>query len=721
MLYLPITRLTRRHGVKIVIVIAISCPSFGHSLFHPFSPSPSGQVEAAAPAACRYQADQAVVMDDTDAMRLWDLSPVPTLILSPACRIDRVSDGLLDAWGNRSRDDFIGKDVFDALYAGSALQRFDRIPLTRFIDVAVNTRKPQLCYAAYSALNGSSWSSRVIPIFGKDTLLSLILQWELVETKPGALAIEVTQNMLSVDETLGLLIKNVKDYAIFLLDTRGYVATWNTGAELLKGFQREDIIGRHFSAFYGEEDLRNGKPESELEICLREGRVEDEGWRYRKDGTRFWANVVITAVYRNGVHVGFGKVTRDLTERRDAELRLVEAYEESAKLKNEFLANMSHEIRTPMHGLLSACTLLLDTPLAENQRELADLIADAGQTLLQVINSILDYSKLASGSVTMTSVPVDVTNILTSVIRNAQVRIRPEVRLQLDLSPELPRIINGDPLRYRQVVQNIVDNAVKFTEEGSVLVQTSVEKNDETTCTILTTVTDTGIGLQVNDATEQNLYKPFIQLEQSYNKRFRGTGLGLSIAKSIVELMDGELGYRPNPTCRGSVFWFTAKFKKIPEEKLVNGEPVQLQLRLASDDAQSMVRRLKEIAPRRRILAAEDNLINQKVLIRMLHTFGFSQVDIANNGAEAVTMLASGPNKYDLILMDVNMPVMDGFEATIKLRECGVKTPIVALTAYALAGDMEKVMSKGMNDYIAKPMKKDLLLQKLLRWLDPAD
>ncbi|KAJ3575045.1 hypothetical protein NPX13_g4162 [Xylaria arbuscula] len=654
-------------------------------------------------------------------MCLWDLSPVPTLILSPACRIERVSDGLLDSWGNRNRHEFVGKDVFDALYAGSPLQRFHRIPLTRFIDVAINTRKPQLCYAAYNAGDGSSWSSRVIPIFRNDTLLSVILEWDRIETETGALAIEVTQNMLSVNETLGLLIKNVKDYAIFLLDTRGYVATWNNGAELLKEFTATDIIGRHFSTFYGDEDLRNGKPESELEICLREGRVEDEGWRYRKDGTRFWANVVITAVYKNGVHVGFGKVTRDLTERRDAELRLVEAYEESAKLKNEFLANMSHEIRTPMHGLLSACTLLLDTPLAENQRELADLMADAGQMLLQVINSILDYSKLASGSVTMTSVPVDLTNILSSVIRNAQVRLRSEVQLQVDLSPKLPKLINGDPLRYRQVVQNIVDNAVKFTEEGSVSLQTSVVEEDETSCTILTTVTDTGIGLQVNNVTEENLYKPFTQLEQSYNKRFQGTGLGLSIAKSIVELMDGQLGYRPNPDCRGSVFWFTAKFKKLPEEKLLTGDSVQLQLRMASDDAQSMVQRLVEIAPQRRILAAEDNLINQKVLVRMLLSFGISQVDIANNGAEAVSMLASSPDKYDLILMDVSMPIMDGFEATAKLRESGIKTPIIALTAYALAGDMEKVLNKGMNDYIAKPMKKDLLLQKLLRWLDPAD
>ncbi|TRX91209.1 hypothetical protein FHL15_007814 [Xylaria flabelliformis] len=655
-------------------------------------------------------------MGDIDTADLWDLSPVPTLVLSPACRIERVSNGFLDLW-KRQREEFVGKDVFNALYAGSLFERFDRIPLTRSIEVAIDTRKVQLCYSACS-VDGTSWSARVIPIFKNDKLLALVLGWELVENSLGDAAVDLAHNMLSADETFRLLIQAVKDYAIFLLDTRGYVATWNAGAELLKGYERTDIIGKHFSTFYGEEDLRAGKPERELEICLRDGRAQDEGWRYRKDGSRFWANVVITTVYRNGVHVGFGKVTRDLTERRNAELQLVQAYEESAKLKNDFLANMSHEIRTPLHGMLSACTLLLDTALTPNQRDMADLIAESGQVLLQVINSILDYSKIVSGSVSMSSVPVDIAGIMSSVIRNVQVRLRPEVHLQLDLSPELPKAIKGDPLRFRQIVQNIVDNAVKFTEEGWVSVQTSVVAEDETTCTIQTNVTDTGIGVQVTDATVQNLYKPFIQLEQSINKRFQGTGLGLSIAKSLVELMDGQLGYRPNPTRHGSVFWFTAKFTKIPEKNVEHETSLQLRLKASDEDASSILQRLREIAPRKRILAAEDNLINQKVLVRMLHSFRFSQIDIVGNGAEAVSMLNDSSGMYDLILMDISMPVMDGFEATAKLRASGVKLPIIAMTAYALAGDMEKVLRNGMDDYIVKPMDRNVLLQKLLKWLD---
>ncbi|KAI1810750.1 hypothetical protein GGS20DRAFT_155054 [Poronia punctata] len=652
-------------------------------------------------------------MGDVDTNDIWDLYPVPTLVLSPTCIIQKVSDGLLDAW-KRERVDFVGQDVYTALYSSSPLERFDRIPLARAIQIAVESKKSQVCYAGYNA-HGSSWSARVVPISRKDQLLSLVLEWELVTGSLTNVVGEVTQNMLSVDETLRLLIQSVKDYAIFLLDTRGYVATWNPGAEVLKGYERGEIIGTHFSRFYGEEDLQGGKPERELEICLREGRVEDEGWRYRKDGSRFWANVVITAVYRNGIHVGFGKVTRDLTERRDAQLRLVEAYEESAKLKNDFLASMSHEIRTPMHGMLSACALLLDTPLNENQREMADLIAESGQILLQVINSILDYSKLASGNVSMSQLPVDIENIVSSVIRNVQVRMRPEVKLKLDLPDNLPTSIVGDPLRLRQVVQNIVDNAVKFTEEGSVTVKTSIVAEDASGCTVLTTITDTGIGVKIDNAAVQDLYKPFFQLDQSTNKRFQGTGLGLSIAKSLVDLMNGDMGFRPNPDPHGSIFWFTAKFKKIvgtsPKE-----EGHRRAHELSYEDSNTVIKQLRGIAPNKRILAAEDNLINQKVLLRLLRSFGLAEVDMVSNGAEAVSLLNSR-NDYDMILMDVSMPIMDGFEATSKLRRNGVQIPIVAMTAYALAGDMERCLERGMDDYIAKPLNRDLLMQKLLKWL----
>lgn len=680
--------------------------------------SPAIMISQGAAAAATTGSSSSNNSAGADAADLCDLSPVPTLVVSPAFRIQRVSKGVEDAW-HRGRHEFLGEDLFTALYGGSPLERFDRIPLICAIEEAVAARNFRHCYAVYTA-RGVAWSARIIPIFRGDEMLSLVLDWDQVESKTAEDGGEVIQSALSVDEVLRLLVQTVKDYAIFLLDTRGYVATWNAGAELLKGYKKEEIVGKHFSTFYGEDDLQAGKPEDELLTCLREGRVQDEGWRYRKDGTRFWANVIITALYRNGVHIGFGKVTRDLTERREAELRLITAYEESAKLKNDFLANMSHEIRTPMHGMLSACTLLLDTKLDEDQRETANIISESGQILLQVINGILDYSKLASGNFSVNTDVVGVASIISSVVKNVQMTLVPGVYIKLVLAPGLPRSAQGDPLRFRQIFQNIIDNAVKFTEKGSVQVDAFISAEDETSYTILTQVTDSGIGVPEDDV--QNLFKPFTQLEKPTKKRFQGTGLGLSIAKSLAELLGGQMGYRPNLEHSGSIFWFTVKLKKIANFNQLGVPDMLLDQEAARSQQESekerMLRRIREMAPHKRILAAEDNLVNQKVLSRVLNSLGFQNFTIASNGAEAVSLLRASPNAYDLVLMDISMPIMDGFEATRKIRTHGIPIPIIAMTAYALRGDSETCLEKGMDDYISKPVNINKLLQKLLTWLD---
>ncbi|RYO98071.1 hypothetical protein DL764_007201 [Monosporascus ibericus] len=654
-----------------------------------------------------------------------DFFPVPTLVVSPSYRIERVSTGLLNSWG-RGSSDFTGKDLFTALYHGSPTERFDRIPLIHAIETAVASRALRQCYSAYVA-GGVSWTARIIPVHREDELLCLVFEWEKAEVQNTATDGGLRQSWLPIDDAFRILVQAVKDYAIFLLDTRGNVVTWNTGAELNKGYKKEEIVGKHFSVFYGEDDLQSRKPERELEICLREGRVEDEGWRYRKDGSRFWANVVITAIYRNDIHVGFGKVTRNLTERKEAELQLLAAYEESTKLKNDFLANISHEIRTPMHGMLSACGLLLDTALTEEQRETANVIDESGRVLLQVINDILDYSKLVAGGFSISNEIVDVASVITSVVRSVQTTLQPGVSLALVLAPDLPKLVEGDPLRYRQIVQNVIGNAGKFTEKGTISVNVSLLAQDERTYKILTEVTDTGQGVSKDAA--QKLFMPFTQLDTTYQKRRQGTGLGLSIAKALAELMGGEIGYRPNPEQQGSVFWFSANFKKpkslyqLPDynpqpHQTGRGSETPLQPVELIDDRGAQLKQLQEIAPTKRILAAEDNVINQKVLVGILQGFGFKHISVVSDGAQAVSTLAdAAPNAYDLILMDISMPVMNGYEATVRIRDAGVRLPVIAMTAYALKGDMDRCLQKGMDDYIAKPVNKQLLMKKLLRWL----
>jgi osomolarity two-component system sensor histidine kinase TcsA len=652
---------------------------------------------------------------------IFDYLPVPSLVVSSSCRIQRVSVGLLEAWG-RSRKDLIDQDLFVALYRGSPTERFDRIPFVYAIETAIESRDLRLCYAAYIA-NGVAWTARIKPVHKDDELLCLVVEWEKAEIHITVADGGMAQSWLPIDDAFSILVQAVKDYAIFLLDTRGNVMTWNRGAELNKGYKKEEIVGKHFSTFYGEEDTQSGKPERELEICLREGRVEDEGWRYRKDGSRFWANVVITAIYKNNMHVGFGKVTRDLTERKEAELRLIAAHEESARLKNDFLANISHEIRTPMHGVLSSCSLLLDSHLTEEQRETANMIEESGRVLLRIINDILDYSKITADSFTIQKGKVNIASLVTSVVRALQPAVQPGVSMKVILSPNIPKCAEGDPLRYRQIFENILSNAIKFTELGYILVRVTPHGEDTTTYTILTEVVDTGYGVTIDDA--KDLFKPFTQLDTPIHKRRPGTGLGLSIAKSLASMLEGDIGYKPNPERQGSNFWFTFNLRKL--DSLQKAQPVDTlpdpdiepspQESFNGEDLATQLKQLATISPSKRILAAEDNIINQKVLVGMLHNFGFQHITVVSDGAQAVSSILEAPDNFDLILMDISMPVMNGYEATGWIRSKGIDLPVIAMTAYALKGDMEHCLDKGMDDYIAKPMNRQVLMKKLLKWL----
>ncbi|KAJ9145065.1 Two-component system protein A [Pleurostoma richardsiae] len=660
--------------------------------------------------------------DVPDLDELYDLSPISTVILSPDRRIARVSSRFLRAW-EITLEQCLGQHLRLFLsHKAYPARAADPDIIEKAIDEAIAVRSEYTSRPIFISLRGvpTKWTSRVIPIFKEDVLVALFLEWQQTPTSLGEG--ELAQTGLSTDEAFRILVQAVKDYAIFLLDTNGNIATWNSGAELHKGYTKEEIIGKHFSIFYGKEDLEAEKPKMELEICLREGRVEDEGWRYRKDGSRFWANVIITAVYKDGVHVGFGKVTRDLTERKAAESRLIAAYEESEKLKSDFLANMSHEIRTPMHGMLSACALLLDMPLAESQRDLANLIHESGDVLLQVINDILDYSKLASGTFSINSDVVGIASIITSVVRSAQTTLPPAVHFELFLSPDLPKSVQGDPLRYRQILQNIISNAVKFTEGGYIRVRALVQHESEDSYMVFTEVVDTGIGIPEPAAT--SLFTPFMQFDNTTRKRYKGTGLGLSIAKSLIELMGGLIGYRPNPERQGSVFWFTANFKKITDlvqvhtwegdltsRQLVPQQPVGMK---DTADPRTM---LEEVAPTTSLLVVEDNIINQKVILGILRSAGFKNVDLASNGAEAVSMVRAKPASYDAVLMDINMPIVDGYDATSQIRDSGIRVPIIAMTAYALKGDRERCLERGMDDYVPKPIDKMHLMRVLVKWL----
>ena len=342
-----------------------------------------------------------------------------------------------------------------------------------------------------------------------------------------------------------LLIESVRDYAIFVLDTEGRIATWNIGAERLKGYKPSEIIGKHFSTFYGQEDIETRKPWRELEIAQQDGRVEDEGWRIRKDGSRFWANVVITALRdQAGTLVGYAKVTRDLTERRLAELKAVDdarrlsESEAANKAKAEFLAAMSHELRTPLNAIGGFAQLLsmgVHGPVTEQQKEDLDRISASQRHLLGIINDILNFSRIEAGRIEYHIRRIDLRNTITSVFdMMLPLALNKRINLQVE---ECPPGITGlaDLSKTEQILINLVSNAVSFTDEGGrITIGCGFADSG-----VWIRVRDTGVGIPPEK--QETIFEPFVQIGRSLTTSHRGTGLGLAISREMARGMAGDL------------------------------------------------------------------------------------------------------------------------------------------------------------------------------------
>ncbi|HEX6575852.1 MAG TPA: ATP-binding protein [Gemmatimonadaceae bacterium] len=342
-----------------------------------------------------------------------------------------------------------------------------------------------------------------------------------------------------------LLIESVRDYAIFVLDAEGRVATWNNGAERLKGYKPSEIIGRHFSTFYGEEDLKARKPWRELEVAIAEGRVEDEGWRIRKDGTRFWANVVITALRDdNDTLVGFAKVTRDLTERRLAELKAIDdarrlsESEAANKAKAEFLAAMSHELRTPLNaigGFAQLISMGVHGPVTEQQKEDLDRISASQRHLLGIINDILNFSRIEAGRIEYHITPMELKPTIQSVFDMVHpLAMNKSITLEIDECP--PGITAlADISKTEQILINLVSNAVNFTaNKGRIVIACGFADSG-----VWIRVKDTGVGIPTDKL--ESIFEPFVQVGRSFTTSHRGTGLGLAISREMARGMSGDL------------------------------------------------------------------------------------------------------------------------------------------------------------------------------------
>ena len=575
--------------------------------------------------------------------------------------------------------------------------------------------------------------------------------------------------LLESERRLKDIIEFLPD-ATFVIDRGGQVIAWNRAIEEMTGTRKEEIVGKGNLAysipFYG-------KPRPILidQVFANDQEIRQKYISWQEKGNSIHGDAFVPGMYggkgaylagvaaplfdSHGNLIGAIESIRDITDQKRAEEALVEINrqlekataranemavlaETSNTAKSQFLANMSHEIRTPMNGIIGMTGLLLDTELSDDQRRYAELTRSSSVALLGLINDILDFSKIEADKLELEAIDFDLRVVVGDAAELLALRAKEKgIELVCRVAPEAPAFLNGDPGRLRQVLVNLIGNAIKFTGKGEVSVRVSREDEDDRRARIRFEVKDTGIG--ISEENLARLFQPFTQADASMTRKYGGTGLGLSISKHIVSLMGGMIDVR-SVEGAGSTFWFTASFEKQTEHSRPQDEPPRADLGgprilFVDDNATS----LKQDSPVREeaqpvmtrpatgesarskyhILIAEDNAINQKVTIGILKRLGY-QADMVTNGLEAVQLLETAP--YDLVFMDVQMPEMDGLEATKAIRHRekeigGHHIPIVAITAYALKGDNARCLQAGMDDYIPKPIVPQAVAEKLEKWL----
>ncbi|RPI47288.1 MAG: response regulator [Betaproteobacteria bacterium] len=509
-----------------------------------------------------------------------------------------------------------------------------------------------------------------------------------------------------------LLVESVREYAIFMLDANGYIVTWNSGAERIKGYQAEEIIGRHFSSFYPPDAVESGWPDYELQVASTQGRFEDEGWRVRKDGSRFWANVTISALRdERGRLRGFAKLTRDLSERKRVEMlaadgarreQMLEAErtarieaQRAARMKDEFLATLSHELRTPLNAILGWTQMLRSPQATEggvDVRHGLEVIERNARAQIKLVDDLLDLSRIMAGRVRLDVQRVALIDVVQGAIESAQPAAQAKgVRLEQVLDPG-SGFVAGDPARLQQVIWNLLSNAIKFTPRGG-RVQVLLERVNSH---LEISVSDTGIGIPASFL--PHVFDRFSQKDSTASRGYGGLGLGLAICKQLVELHGGSIHAESGGEGRGATF--TVKLTHaVARDFDFSGRvhPTHPTHPTAAENVRLPA--LDGI----RVLVVDDEPDARELIQRILQNHGATASCVAS-AEEALRFLAASPP--DVLISDIGMPGMDGYQLMRKIRADEPRDrrlPAVALTAFARSEDRKRAILAGYQTHLAKP------------------